>query len=749
MVQNNKVLTVSYGTFSCTLEGFEDSFDTMKAIAEYFRDLAADDRYFGAEPPQPDAEMMARIAQREIARQVEARRGEGGIHLRAAAPATAPAAAPAPAPASVAPPAPAAPEEDQSAAPAVARTDELTSDSPRTTPEAAPQMQPAVQNEAPDAPAATAPVDVSEDVAEPEDDWAEDVPSAASAPEAEAEDTVPAADSIAAKLQRIRAVVAKAPHQDEEFIEDEHADAVETDASDLAAETTAELYEDHHDGEEDAEDADVASDEETVSDILDRLDLTGTRRKAETDDRADTAHGDTAEVPAPSQEDTEAQPEAQPAAAERPQRPRTIRVMPKRAASETEGPAEAPSDTPESASTAEATPQPASPLRLGDDTAVSVPSGEQPSNEQAASEAAPSEPVRPRRPVRGRVIRVKRAQADETLIDATAEDVTPRQRPEATPAVSTSLSEDDEAELMAELAAVEAELMASTTDTDEVPQQDETDGEDAFDDGGPAVAPAAPAAPRATERPAREILTSRGGSPDGDVSRLMAAADDRLSDEDAASSRETYNQLRAAVAAAQADPGDSDEQRREARTRAFRDDLASVVRPSRAASAEPGSGRGAATSRPAPLKLVAEQRIDPAPQENTPTMAPAAASAPVRPRRVSSVLAASEEEDAAPATRQQDGAFASYASEKGAVELHELLEAAASYMSFVEGRESFSRPQLINKVRTLDGQSDFNREDSLRFFGQLLREGKLKKASNGRFSVSSQIGFRPGNRAAG
>ena len=53
----------------------------------------------------------------------------------------------------------------------------------------------------------------------------------------------------------------------------------------------------------------------------------------------------------------------------------------------------------------------------------------------------------------------------------------------------------------------------------------------------------------------------------------------------------------------------------------------------------------------------------------------------------------------------------------------------------------------MKKVRDLSPE-DFNREDGLRSFGTLLRQGRIIKIRNGRFQVSEQTRFRPEPRAA-
>lgn len=674
MVQNNKVLTVSYGTFSCTLEGFEDSFDTMKAIAEYFRDLAADDRYFGAEPPQPDAEMLARIAQREIARQVEARRDATGIVLRAAEPAAAtvaPAAAaaePAPVTQAEAPAEPVveeapvaktaaepAPQAEATVEEAAAEdmAEEVAAEKPAAEPVEA-EAAAAVEDESEEDDTADVLASVAAHVIEedePQDtateeaeiaEWAEPETFEAEPVEAETfeaepvEQTPPAADSIAAKLQRIRAVVSRneqAARSDEDFSEDEHADAVsaEVTVSEAVADITAAI-------EADA-DYDAFYDEDQ----------------------------DEAVAPA----------------------------------------AEMIAD------------------EVADEQAV-----EEVAEEDAAEDAIIDEPgITPAASATIRVTRIRRTEIEQPVAAEQSESL-------------GSLSPEDEEDLLRELAAVEAEYFAGQ-DEDEDEDQDAGDRDSIFaeaDEADEAEDDARFEEDEASifggdddEDLIADIDDEDENADEDDISRLMARADEKLGDPDLSSSRETYSQMRGAIAAAQAEKSAGGTFGTRTDDNAYRTDLAEVVRPRRPVAAGQ-TPRSREETRPAPLKLVAEQRID--------TPRAAATRGPVLPRRVASLVS----EDAS--ATAVEGSFAEFVAETGASGLHELLEAAAAYMSFVENRDHFSRPQLMNKVRQLDDQ-EFNREDGLRSFGQLLREGKLKKTSNGLFTASGQIGFRPDKRAVG
>ena len=686
MVTNNKVLTVSYGTFSCTLEGFEDSFETMKAIAEYFRDLAADDRYFGAEPPSPDAEMLARIAEREIDRRVQARTDQGTLVLTAgdALPKTDDIHEPDVAPA-------------QADAPVL--EDQITEGEETV---AIDEDQLAEEREAffadVDSVAHDHAAEVAEDVAahEAEAELEDDIDEEAALEEApfaeeaveeaaiEAEAPVETAvetyddDEIEKELQALKeaSMVDAAPVED--IIEDAEQEVAEAPAEDapvqeaapaplvLEEPVSAPVAADEY---EDVDDADnffagtKAQKDEGVSSIAAKLSRI----------RAVVSKAEEEETPEPYTEDEHAE---NPAA-----------DFLRKSASDIEG-------------------------SLEDEDEVA----EAPAPAPAAAPARRS----------GRVIRMRRSEKRVQAEPAPA----PVTDPEPAPAPVAEEPEIEETPIpvqeTAEAHAPEVEEFEETVGEDTVAEFEsgyastELD-EETYDEE---IQEEAPRPARARRQRAALTEDAQADS----VDRLLNEANDKLEDPATSRRRTTLAHLRAAVAATRAEKSAGTYEGNKDQSGAYREDLADVMRPRREAPAPVAEAE--ADVDPAPLRLVASQRVDAAPE---------ATEDAVPPRRVSPADISSFEP-------QEDSDFADYAEEVGATELPDILEAAASYLTYVEGRRRFSRPMLMRLAYQV-GPDRFQREAGLRSFGQLLRDKKIEKIAGGRFTVAESIGFKPESAA--
>ncbi len=217
--------------------------------------------------------------------------------------------------------------------------------------------------------------------------------------------------------------------------------------------------------------------------------------------------------------------------------------------------------------------------------------------------------------------------------------------------------------------------------------------------------------------------SKRANLPENDddaMSRIMSQADERLSEPEGRRHRDAFAQLKAAVVATEAARQLGDREDDVDPQDAFREDLDEAVRE----GGDEDNNEGPAA---VPLKLVAEQRIEDAPENPSDRL-----------RQIASV----KDDNAAPTA-----GFAEFAEEQGATELGDLLEAAAAYIAFVEGDADFSRPQVMKKVQ-LAATDEFSREDGLRSFGRLLRQSRIIKLNNGRFQVSEDTRFRPTDKAA-
>ncbi len=284
-------------------------------------------------------------------------------------------------------------------------------------------------------------------------------------------------------------------------------------------------------------------------------------------------------------------------------------------------------------------------------------------------------------------------------------------------------------------------------------QEDDSHWADADSDAAESDAPSGLPLRRSPFRLTGAMASGQGRarftSPEDDenaLERLMMQTDAHMSGPEALRRREAIAQLRAAVAASESgQPIDTDraDLRQIHSEQGFRDDLRDTASPLRNPD-QPPAGRGE-RGRPAPLRLVASQRID-LPTESR-ALTVVKPPQPIRPRRIR--VGQSGKIDAVPVTQPRmiadnSGApsFAEFAADMGVDSLPDLIEAAAAHTSFIEGLDDFSRPQILNKVGAI--MIEATQEEGLRAFSILLREGRIFRTDRpGRFGIAADSRYNP------
>ena len=672
MTGASKILTVSYGTFSCTLEGFDDPFNTMKAIAEYFRDLAADDRYFGAEPPTPDAAMLHRIAERAGNRRVEARMEDNTVILRTGA----------------------AMQAESAPAP--------------TLPQAAPPQP---------------------------------VPQPAAGLLAE--------ESVAAKLQRIRAAVARnaKPAEDATLVDEDHTAPILLPPLALSAEAAV------------VDPAEIKVPPKADRGPADHAAVPGVL--------ADTSEPalQTAETVEGRDDPVALIPEIRLSDA-----PDPVAAVPEAGLIGGDGPVDDLTDSADHAlmlSSVLAVEQLDDlPEALPELTVDDLPEAAEAEEEELLASVADAAPEVQEAFAGDDIAEDAEddaAEADAILIpapeeSALADDADPDPA-EDWDAATFPTAEKDAYAVFAEMSQVAEPDDAWPVDP-ELPEPAETAADPASASdrllrarqrvlvghapesagvAGPEADTALAALPEdesegdadATQKAEGRAILEDNAKEAEDVTRLLRQTNTEMDEPENRRRLSTMAHLKAAVAATVADlrsAGGGNRKGEATRLDRYRADLARVVRPRRPDGSTPAE-------RPAPLVLVSEQRIDRPAADGTGNR--------IVPRRISSSsLAVEDSPDDGDAPVETDNIFsvsrnfAEFAEHLGASDMPDLLEAAAVYTACIEGRPHFTRPHLMRHVAAATETSDVNREDSMRSFGTLLRQGKIAKVKRGQFAIT-------------